>query len=815
MADLSKIKIDDVDYNIKDAYAREQLENVSTTIPDGSITEQKLSTALATTINTKANTNALASEISNRQSADNELTGRITQEANARQDADEVLSNRIDAEIATRQTADDDLSDRITALQGAVGSPLMASTVAGMTDTTKIYVYTGSETNYTAGDWYYYNGSAWVSGGVYNAVAVDTDETLSVSGMPADAEAVGDKFDEYVDSWDDGYLKEEISGLSWTTGYVNKDTAVIETTTRGTKYTTNILQYDHSVIFACDDFSAYEISIVVYNQSADTHFYGKGFVSQPIPIPKGYRFRAQIRKKVGTSEADVYKHAQICKVHTTLTQLFVHGISNDTGIIAADENARNWALLEPLKLEEDSIIGLRDYETYKYTLQVFDSYSPYATPSASYYSKRKDIEVAAGKSIRVIVNRIDLDPSITRKDAEEQFDIEAKNVVKVSAFNDFKNLVSEQIEGTSYNIAEVRNRLIALESDNAIPSYYEEHIADKVDDINDLRDDLTTGTQFAFITDVHVNAYNQTFHSKALLHYICQNTLVKDVFNGGDIANGKVNPHLGKVAFLKQVRRGIEYCNADSYVNTFFVVGNHDLGVDYADNVTEGAIITAQELYDVSGIKDNVLDISQDANTPFNYTYTDDTHQIYYVVCSADLRDTVTGEYYKYMYIWFCNALKACPDDYTIIVFNHIVLHNSSDKKLKPFLADMFGAINAYNSRGSSPQYSDTPATVIDFSECGGEVCCLIGGHSHIDFSKNAGDTIAVNDANNTQVTLPVPLILTTTDNCGAESTATGHLTRTVGTTTEQAFDVFTIDTTNRTIKTTRIGAGSDRTFSY
>lgn len=814
MADLSKIKIDDVDYNIKDAYAREQLENVSTTIPNGSITEEKLSTALATTINTKANTNALASEISNRQSADNDLLGRITQEANARQGADEVLSNRIDAEIATRQTADDDLSDRISALQGAVGSPLVASTVAGMTDTTKIYVYTGTETNYTAGDWYYYNGSAWVSGGVYNAVAVDTDETLSVAGMPADAEAVGDKFDEYVDSWDNGYLKEKISGLSWTTGYVNKDTAVIEETTRGTKYTTNILQYDHSVIFTCDDLSTYEISIVVYNQNADTHFYGRGFVSQPIPIPKGYRFRAQIRKKSGTSEADVYKHAQICKVHTTLNQLFVHGISNDTGIIAADENARNWALLEPLKLEEDSIIGLRDYETYKYTLQVFDSYSAYASPSASYYSKRNDIEVAAGKSIRVIVNRIDLNPSITRKEAEEQFNLEAKNVVRVSTLNDFKDLISEQIEGTSYNIAEVRNRLIALESDNAIPSYYEQHIADKVSAINTLRDNLTTGTQFAFITDVHVNAYNQTFHSKALLHYICQNTLVKDVFNGGDVANGRVNPHLGKVAFMKQVRRGIEYCNADSYVNTFFVVGNHDLGVDYSGNQTEGAIITAQELYDVSGIKDNVLDIVQDANTPFNYTYTDDTHSIYYVVCSANLRDTVTGENYKNMYIWLCNALKGCPDGYTIVVFNHEILNNSTDKKLKDFLKDVVNVLGAYNSRGSSAEYGGAPATVIDFSECGGEVCCLIGGHSHIDFYKNAGDTIVVDDIDSTVLTLPVPLIVTTTDNCGAESSASS-LTRTVGETSEQAFDVFTIDTTNRTIKTTRIGAGSDRTFSY
>lgn len=79
-----------------------------------------------------------------------------------------------------------------TALMAMVGSPLVANEAADMTDTDKIYVYTGSETGYTAGDWYYWNGSAWTSGGVYNAVAVQTDTTLTQSGMAADAKATGD-----------------------------------------------------------------------------------------------------------------------------------------------------------------------------------------------------------------------------------------------------------------------------------------------------------------------------------------------------------------------------------------------------------------------------------------------------------------------------------------------------------------------------------------------------------------------------------------------------------------------------------------------
>ena len=79
------------------------------------------------------------------------------------------------------------------ATKNAIGSPLVASTAAGMTDTSKVYVYVGSEAGYTSGNWYYYNGSAWTSGGVYNSTAFQSDTTLSVSGAAADAKTAGDK----------------------------------------------------------------------------------------------------------------------------------------------------------------------------------------------------------------------------------------------------------------------------------------------------------------------------------------------------------------------------------------------------------------------------------------------------------------------------------------------------------------------------------------------------------------------------------------------------------------------------------------------
>lgn len=93
-------------------------------------------------------------------------------------------------------------------VMSAIGSPTVAATAAAMSDTTKVYVYTGSETGYTYGDWYYYDGEDWVSGGEYASTALTVDATLSKSGQAADAKAVGDAIERVV-----GDVADDIAGL--------------------------------------------------------------------------------------------------------------------------------------------------------------------------------------------------------------------------------------------------------------------------------------------------------------------------------------------------------------------------------------------------------------------------------------------------------------------------------------------------------------------------------------------------------------------------------------------------------------------------
>ena len=117
--------------------------------------------------------------------------------------------NDMDAQITDLQNAVTDLSNAVDASVGEVraaareaeamrdqaalylGAPMVAATAAAMTDKSRIYVYAGSETGYTNGSWYFWNGSAWTVGGVYNAAAVVTDKKLQTANVPADAKAAG------------------------------------------------------------------------------------------------------------------------------------------------------------------------------------------------------------------------------------------------------------------------------------------------------------------------------------------------------------------------------------------------------------------------------------------------------------------------------------------------------------------------------------------------------------------------------------------------------------------------------------------------
>lgn len=140
-----------------------------------------------------------------------------------------ILKNKAGEQIFPATTADqvawNDRMNLKQAISEKLGAPYAASTVSSMTDRTRIYVYTGDESGYTKGNWYYWNGSSWVSGGVYNSVAVETDKTLTVAGKAADGEVVGQEI---------GQLKEELEECIDVTA--SRNILAFENYTRGKYY---------------------------------------------------------------------------------------------------------------------------------------------------------------------------------------------------------------------------------------------------------------------------------------------------------------------------------------------------------------------------------------------------------------------------------------------------------------------------------------------------------------------------------------------------------------------------------------------------
>lgn len=84
--------------------------------------------------------------------------------------SDYVKQKQLDREIQNRQQTDNNLQSQIKSL--ASGSPLVASSISEMTDKKRVYV------NTTDGNWYYYNGTSWVDGGVYQATEI-ADNSIS------------------------------------------------------------------------------------------------------------------------------------------------------------------------------------------------------------------------------------------------------------------------------------------------------------------------------------------------------------------------------------------------------------------------------------------------------------------------------------------------------------------------------------------------------------------------------------------------------------------------------------------------------------
>lgn len=325
-----------------------------------------------------------------------------------------------------------------------------------------------------------------------------------------------------------------------------------------------------------------------------------------------------------------------------------------------------------------------------------------------------------------------------------------------------------------------------INRESTYPEYYDTYISNKISEIRNKN--LLCGKNgdaFIFLTDPHWKTNAK--YSLALAKKIAEETDNKTFICGGDILNQLHTREEALSILWDFVTKETLYFDN----NYRFIVGNHELNT-MASSTPEEDKLTWDEVYSIGMVPiQNDVNIYGDSDIEsFIYYWDNPQQKIRYIVLNGGTAIQYTGNYHP-----LDDIIRSTPNNYKIGVFGHGFF--TAEDVLSTSGAYIAGMLNAVNGRTSYTFYG----TTYDYSDFGNrniEIMFLIGGHRHKDqYLRTANG---------------VPVIGVTTDNYTQEL---GSLDRTQGTITEQAFDVINVDTDHRIIYLTRIGAGSDRQYTW
>lgn len=301
--------------------------------------------------------------------------------------------------------------------------------------------------------------------------------------------------------------------------------------------------------------------------------------------------------------------------------------------------------------------------------------------------------------------------------------------------------------------------------------YYEQMLADKSNDI--LSAMKTAGRNsftFMYFTDPHWS--NNAKQTPALMKYISDNLGIDDVICGGDIIAGQ-----GVVEYATSEILGCLRAFKNVGITFPISCGNHDRNWNTDQN---------QHDYPERRLSDSAVWALMESwyNKPASY-FTASGFNFYIDFEKSNTRAIFidTGDDNTYSE-WnaFAYALMAAGDK-NIVVFPHAVYINDIGNYI-------CAVCNSYNAR----QQHISDYLNYDFTNAQGHVYIVIGGHGHTDRVV-------------TPVAGGISFVMCDTNSLNTNSEAGSK----IGTVTEQAFDVVTIDYNTGITNFTRIGRGSDR----
>ena len=304
--------------------------------------------------------------------------------------------------------------------------------------------------------------------------------------------------------------------------------------------------------------------------------------------------------------------------------------------------------------------------------------------------------------------------------------------------------------------------------DDDIPEYWNDEIATSKTSIIENRQTIGNSiVEFFFVTDTHWTSNKKL--SPLLIDKISKEMDISDIMFGGDAIDKRTT----NTAALQDMSN---FYGAFFNKHIFSTFGNHD---NNAYNTAQGA----------TPIQKNVLyPFMSKIVEPFGVTnkeislnyYDNETQKVRFIQFDYSIAYTDTNFVNKVK-----NAISALESDWTVVLISHEYWQPNLDST-----PTVISGRETFFEGILSETYSAT-------------IACVLVGHCHCDIDTTVND---------------IPVIGFNCDAYLQGNTGThsyGGPLMTAGTATEQSFDVIQIDTYNKHIYCTRVGAGNDRDFSY
>lgn len=669
---------------------------------------------------------------------------------------------------ATKAEVDAQISSLGDASPKGVYATLSALQAAYPTGASGIYVVAAD------GNWYYWNGSAWTAGGIYQSSGI-ADDSIGARKLPVGLTEALVGQTELRSSWEIGALNSDGEPSDATTRIRTKE--VIMPTKDVEIILLNTVNYKYLVFY-------YDSEGVYINRNTGWLTRNKFWLS------RCYKYKILMAKSDDSVITDMSLLAnniivrEVAKINAPQVD-----IPWQSGTLYADGSQLISTLVSPTRMTtfdlhyaDSDIILTTDSNKYKFGIVYFNSAGDTAL-SANIWMSYDEYIIPSGSYFKLLAANVD------------DSAIDVWEFAKAFTF--------------------IKKPKYVMTSVDHIPDYWVSHLNSKINTIKTLQ--LSNGNNkfsFAVIADLH---WEQNYKkSPALLKKVVNDCDINCIIQPGDFTIDNI----AKDVALIKIR---EMMSIFKSVGALFMptMGNHDdnsYNASSSLNMKLSNTITKGEQY--SEVFRQLGNNVTYGETGTYYYWDDNFHKIRIISIDCldmSYEDDGTGKmvyktfgYRQAQLTWLCEKALNTPDNtWQVVVFTHgspftniEMPGNGTPPINSDIVMDILGAFKAKTSYTNTVvNNNDFDVTInADFTGKGGDVIALVCGHTHNDYILKWNNDIQV----------------VTTLNDGYHFTGVGDAPEKVaGTTTEQAFDIFTVDKSTRTVNITRIGAGSDRSFIY